>query len=71
MIGDEYLPKENDYDKDGLITKLPDWYMNNKTKQGQRISFSTWNNFKKEDPLLESGLLGPVRIIFGVEKIIG
>jgi len=70
MIGDEYLPKENEYDSNGLITKLPDWYVNNKEKQGQRITFSTWNNFKKTDPLLESGLLGPVRLIIGVEKII-
>jgi hypothetical protein len=40
----------------------------NKPKTGQRITFAAWNNFKKTDPLLESGLLGPVRLIIGVEK---
>ena len=68
MIGDAYLPDENNYDSDGLISRLPDWYVHNKKKEGQRISFSTWNTFKKTDPLLESGLLGPVRLILGIEK---
>ncbi|HET6721922.1 MAG TPA: hypothetical protein VFH07_04195, partial [Chitinophagaceae bacterium] len=70
MIGDEHLPKENNYDDNGFIVEFPDWYLNNKTKPGQRITFSAWNNFKKTDPLLEAGLLGPVRLIIGVEKII-
>lgn len=70
MIGDEYLPKENEYDKNGFITQFPDWYVQDKPKPGQRITFSSWNNFKKTDPLLESGLLGPIRLIIGVEKII-
>ncbi len=70
MIGDEHLPKENNYDENGFIVEFPDWYLNNKTKPGQRITFSAWNNFKKTDPRLEAGLLGPVRLIIGVEKII-
>jgi hypothetical protein len=68
MIGDAYLPTENEYDVDGLITKLPRWYLDNEPKPGERITFSTWNTFKKTDPLLESGLLGPVRLIVGVTK---
>jgi hypothetical protein len=70
MIGDEHLPKENNYDENGFIVEFPDWYLNNKPKPGQRITFSAWNTFKKTDPLLEAGLLGPVRLIIGVEKII-
>ena len=70
MIGDEHLPKENNYDENGFIVEFPAWYINNKPKPGQRITFSAWNNFKKTDPLLEAGLLGPVRLIMGVEKII-
>jgi hypothetical protein len=27
----------------------------------KRVTWTTWNPFKKETPLLESGLLGPVR----------
>lgn len=70
MIGDEHLPKENKYDENGFIVEFPDWYLNNQPKPGQRITFSAWNNFKKTDPLLEAGLLGPVSLIIGVEKII-
>ena len=70
MIGDEHLPKENEYDENGFIIKFPDWYLSDKPKPGERITFSAWNNFKKTDPLLESGLLGPVRLLIGVEKTI-
>ena len=69
MIGDEHLPTENEYDETGFIIKFPDWYLAEKPKPGERITFSAWNNFKKTDPLLESGLLGPVRLITGVEKM--
>jgi hypothetical protein len=70
MVGDAYLPNENDYDEDDLIKKFPEWYIHNQAKPGQRITFSSWNNFKKTDPLLESGLLGPVRLLFGEERIL-
>jgi hypothetical protein len=68
MTGDEHLPKEYEYDENGLIKNFPGWYLQNKSKPGQRITFSAWNTFRKSDPLLESGLLGPVRLIIGVEK---
>lgn len=70
MIGDAHLPSEVEYDEQGFIKKLPEWYVKNQVKPGKRISFSTWNNFKKNDPLLESGLLGPVRLFVGLERYI-
>lgn len=70
MIGDEYLPKENEYDANGFIKKFPDWFLHNRLKEGQRITFSSWNNFRKDNPLLASGLLGPVTLILGIEHII-
>lgn len=68
MIGDEYLPAENSYDNNGFITQFPDWYLQNKAKPGERKTFAAWKPFQKNDPLLESGLLGPVRLFIGVEK---
>lgn len=68
LIGDAYLPEEADYDDNGFIKDFPDWYLQDKPKPGKRISFSAWNNFKKTDPLLESGLLGPVQLFVGLEK---
>ncbi len=70
LIGDEQLPVENEYSKDRFITKFPEWYIKNQPKPGKRISFSVWHNFEKTDPLLESGLLGPVKLILGEERIL-
>lgn len=70
MIGDTYLPEEISRDENGFAAKFPDWYLQNKPKPGGRKTFSAWNDFKKTDPLLESGLLGPVRLVLGVENIL-
>lgn len=70
LIGDEKLPVENVYSVHGFIEKLPDWYQRNLPKTGERKTFSVWRNLKKTDPLLESGLLGPVRLITAVDQVI-
>jgi hypothetical protein len=74
LIGDEQLPAENEYSKAdfpgkfaklfaGGIKALPDWYIAGKPKPaGGRITFTTWKHYQKDDPLLESGLIGPVVI---------
>lgn len=71
LIGDEQLPPENDYglrDEQGNdphgIVKLPDWYRDGKPKPpGGRVGFTTWRFYDKDEPLLASGLLGPVRLL--------
>ena len=63
MIGDEYLPDEFDYDEYGRIRKLPQWFYNQEPRKGEKVLFSTWKHYNKKEPLLESGLLGPVRIL--------
>ena len=67
LIGDEHLSEEDRYDQNDFVVSLPDWYIHDREKPGGRVTFSVWNNFRKTDPLLESGLLGPVRLIAGVE----
>lgn len=69
LIGDEYLPAEYEYSdkgrsiKDiGEIKRIPDWFLQNKPKPGDRVTFSTWKHYSKNSPLLEAGLLGPVRL---------
>ena len=48
----------------GAIKELPDWFMQGKDKpHGGRISFATWKHYRKDSPLIESGLIGPVRLI--------
>lgn len=68
LIGDEALPSENSYSSDGNIEQLPDWYVQNKSKPGERLTFTTWHVYDKDGPLLASGLLGPVHLLTAIEK---
>jgi len=70
LIGDEHLPAENEYSEHGFIEKFPDWYVKNQPKPGKRKTFAVWKNFRSTDPLLESGLLGPVRLITAIHTLI-
>ncbi|MDR3260438.1 MAG: glycosyl hydrolase, partial [Tannerella sp.] len=58
LIGDEQLP--DDGIKDG---KWPDWLLNHTPRTSGRYTFTTHRYYKKDSPLLESGLIGPVRIV--------
>lgn len=50
------------------ITALPDWYKAGRPKPpGGRVTFSTWTFYSPDEPLLDSGLLGPVRLVFAQE----
>ncbi|MGB5419249.1 glycosyl hydrolase, partial [Algibacter sp.] len=67
LIGDESLPL--DYERKGnKIVKLPDWLLNNTERPSKRTTFSSWKHWSKEDTLLTSGLLGPVKL--RVSKVI-
>jgi hypothetical protein len=73
LIGDEQLPPENDYPVSafgvtGGISAIPSWFREGKPKPGPRITFATWKHYSKDSPLLESGLLGPVRLIAAAER---
>ncbi len=72
LIGDEFLPPDAVYDSSGSIftsnrlAALPAWLGDpTATRNRQRVTFGTWHFYGKESPLLESGLLGPVRLNFG------
>jgi hypothetical protein len=84
LIGDEQLPAENEYGGatpagggggGGFaagIRRLPDWYAQGRPKPaGGRVTFTTWKHYDKASPLLESGLLGPVRLRTAVRRAIG
>ncbi len=51
------------------MTELPAWYREGKPKPDNgRVTFAPWKFFPADEPLLDSGLLGPVRIVFAEEK---
>ncbi|WP_199287708.1 glycosyl hydrolase [Pseudotamlana carrageenivorans] len=61
LIGDEKLPL--DFERKGpKIKSVPDWLLNNTNRPSERTTFPAWKHWDKEDELLSSGLLGPVKI---------
>jgi hypothetical protein len=62
MIGDEQLPEDSDRNPDGTLKRWPPWLQEGKPSPTGRYTFTTWRLWKKNDALLESGLLGPVRL---------
>jgi hypothetical protein len=57
LIGDEAQPWDGV--KDG---KWPEWLLNGTQRESKRFTFTTHHFYKKDDPLAESGLIGPVSI---------
>lgn len=74
MIGDEHLPEDCEWATPStprdpypafaglVIDRWPQWLLDNKPRPSGRIAFPTWKHWGKDDPLLVSGLLGPVQI---------
>lgn len=76
LIGDERYPRQDDgYKLSSYNPKedssMPEWFLNNEPMpEGPRTTFDSGMFYKKGDPLLPSGLLGPVSIVFKQEKTI-
>jgi len=62
QIGDENLPDDTDRKPDGTLNLWPEWVVNGQPSPTDRFSFTSWRLYKKEDTLVESGLLGPVTV---------
>ena len=61
MVGDEQLP--SDPLRAGTGWKAwPQWLLEGKPDPSGRFTFSSYMPFTKDSPLLESGLLGPVKL---------
>jgi len=64
LIGDEKYPS------DGIANrKWPEWLLQKQPRNSQRTSFATYNFYKKDAPLLKSGLIGPV--VIQTEEVAG
>ena len=62
QIGDEQLPEDSDRNPNGTLKSWPAWLAEGKPSPAGRYTFTSWRLWKKDDPLIESGLLGPVLI---------
>lgn len=65
LIGDEQLPEDSDRNPDGTLKSWPKWLQEGKPSPTGRQTFTSWRLWGKNDPLLSSGLLGPVKVIAG------
>ena len=57
LIGDEFQPWDGVTDG-----KWPEWLLNGTNRPTKRYTFTTHRFYRKDDPLSESGLIGPVSI---------
>lgn len=69
MITDEALPDNSGFWQENgkRVANMPAWYINNEPlpnsgKKGHRRTFTTHKFVKKDDALIDSGLLGPVTL---------
>jgi hypothetical protein len=62
MIGDEQLPEDSERNPEGTLKKWPQWLVEGKPSPSGRYTFATCRLWKKNDALLESGLIGPVKL---------
>ena len=66
MIGDEQLPEDCLWNGNhpATLQRWPDWLLKGTPRPSGRHTFSTVKFWRKDSPLLESGLLGPVRVMW-------
>ena len=64
LIGDDALPEDSERDTKGRLISWPQWALDGKSSPTGRRSFVTCPLWKKDEPLKESGLLGPVTLRF-------
>ncbi|MGH7950777.1 MAG: glycosylhydrolase-like jelly roll fold domain-containing protein, partial [Limisphaerales bacterium] len=62
MIGDHQLPPDVERNPNGTLKNWPQWLLEGKPSPTGRFTFTTWELWRKTDPLVESGLIGLVRL---------
>ena len=63
LIGDGYFPEDVTRNGDGSINRWPEWLIEGKDRpQPERLTFSAWRMWNKNDKMPSSGLIGPVQI---------
>ena len=62
LIGDEQLPEDSERHPDGSLKTWPQWLQDGRPSPTGRQAFPSWRLWKKDDALLESGLIGPVQL---------
>jgi hypothetical protein len=62
LIGDEQAPADVEYRDSGELAALPTWWRDGQKRPSPRGSFVFWRHYRRDAPLVPSGLLGPVKL---------
>lgn len=62
MIDDEQLPLDGNWKDFETLLDWPDWFKTGKPRPSGRYTFSSCRHYRKDSPLVPSGLLGPVTL---------
>ena len=62
LIGDAQLPEDSERERNGVLKSWPVWLQEGKPSPTGRYTFTTAPLWKKNEPLVESGLIGPVKL---------
>jgi hypothetical protein len=62
LIGDEQLPEDSERNSNGTLKRWPEWILKGEPSPTGRFTFTTWRLWKKNDALVQSGLIGPVTL---------
>lgn len=70
LIGDEQLPEDSDRHPNGTLKTWPRWLAEGKPSPTGRFTFTSWRLWHKGDALLMSGMMGPVVVKVGMERVV-
>ncbi|HPA18422.1 MAG TPA: glycosyl hydrolase [Verrucomicrobiae bacterium] len=62
MIGDEQLPEDGNWRDFETLLEWPEWFRTGASRSSGRRTFTTCRHYKKDSPLVPSGLFGPVTL---------
>lgn len=62
LIGDEQLMPDCEWSGDSLKA-IPDFVRRGEPSPTRRCTFTTWRHWRSDEPLLRSGLIGPMKVL--------
>ena len=62
LIGDEQLPLDGNWKDFETLLEWPAWFQNGTPRLSGRYTFTSCRHYKKDSPLVPSGLFGPVTL---------
>ncbi|MDO8629959.1 MAG: hypothetical protein Q7R41_05650, partial [Phycisphaerales bacterium] len=62
LIGDEQLPLDGNWKDFETLLEWPEWFKSGGPRPSGRYTFTSCRHYRKDSPLVSSGLFGPVTL---------